>query len=71
MAYLDTCVTVVDALSFPSDFGSGQTLEDREWSAMPGDSRNIVDLLVDQVRKTVLSDVLVTESRLGMLHPLP
>ena len=48
-SYIDTMVTVVDALNFFSDFGSAQTLQDREASNIENDNRTIVNLLVDQV----------------------
>ena len=49
-ARLDTTVTVVDAFNFARDFGSPDSLEARRAAAFEGDSRNVVDLLVDQVR---------------------
>lgn len=49
-ARLDTTVTVVDAANFPRDWASPDALVDRALEAAPGDSRAVVDLLVDQVR---------------------
>ncbi|WP_299537207.1 GTP-binding protein [Ulvibacterium sp.] len=48
-SYIDTMVTVVDALNFFKDFGSPETLMDRELTNMDGDHRYIADLLTDQV----------------------
>lgn len=48
-SYVDTMVTVVDAFNFFKDFGSPETLEDRDLTNMEGDSRTIVNLLTDQV----------------------
>ncbi|CQR54902.1 GTP-binding protein [Paenibacillus riograndensis] len=49
LARLDTMVTVVDANRFWHDFGSGDSLVDRGTTAGEGDSRDIVDLLIDQI----------------------
>ncbi|QDS88113.1 Putative metal chaperone YciC [Rosistilla ulvae] len=49
LAELDTMVTVVDAGNFMKDFGSWDDLADRRMGLSEGDTRNIVDLLVDQV----------------------
>ena len=48
-SYIDTMVTVVDALNFLKDFGSPQRLKDRELSDIEGDDRTIVNLLTDQI----------------------
>ncbi|MEM6766807.1 MAG: GTP-binding protein [Bacteroidota bacterium] len=48
-SYVDTMVTVVDAFNFFKDYGSADTLVDRELTDMAGDYRTIVDLLTDQV----------------------
>jgi len=48
-SYVDTMVTVVDAFNFFKDFGSPETLKDRELSDIDGDQRTIVNLLTDQV----------------------
>jgi G3E family GTPase len=49
VAELDTMVTVVDAANFMKDFGSWNDLTDRRMGLSDEDTRNIVDLLVDQV----------------------
>lgn len=49
VAELDTMVTVVDAGNFMKDFGSWDDLTDRRMGLSEDDTRNIVDLLVDQV----------------------
>lgn len=48
-SYIDTMVTVVDALHFFKDFGSAELLTDRKLTDMEGDNRTIVNLLTDQV----------------------
>ncbi len=48
-SYIDAMVTVVDALNFFEDFGSVEKLTDRALTDIPGDNRNIVNLLTDQV----------------------
>ncbi len=48
-SYVDTMVTVVDALNFFKDFGSPETLMDRDLTDIEGDYRAIVNLLTDQV----------------------
>lgn len=48
-ADLDTMVTVIDAQNFLIDFGSWDDLVDREIGLSEEDTRNVVDLLVDQV----------------------
>jgi G3E family GTPase len=49
VARLDTMVTVVDALNFLRDYGSRDDLADRRAGLSDEDTRNVVDLLVDQV----------------------
>jgi len=49
LSYIDTMVTVVDAFNFAKDFGSSETLMDRELSDIEGDVRTIVNLLTDQI----------------------
>ncbi len=46
---LDTMVTVVDANRFWHDFASGETLLDRKQATGEGDTREVVDLLIDQI----------------------
>jgi G3E family GTPase len=48
-SYIDTMVTVVDAFNFFKDFGSPETLIDRELTDTEEDTRSIVNLLTDQV----------------------
>lgn len=48
-SYVDTMVTVVDSFNFFKDFGSPETLMDREMTDMEDDFRTIVNLLTDQV----------------------
>ncbi|MHA6480460.1 GTP-binding protein [Paenibacillus sp. strain BS8-2] len=53
---LDSMVTVVDAYRFWSDFASGETLMDRKQAVGEDDSREVVDLLIDQIE---FCDVLI------------
>ncbi|GAB08645.1 hypothetical protein GOARA_013_00890 [Gordonia araii NBRC 100433] len=46
---LDTMVTVVDAATFLPELTRGERLAERDLEAAAGDTRNISDLLVDQV----------------------
>ena len=48
-SYVDTMVTVVDAANFFRDYGSPETLVDRDLTDIEGDDRTIVNLLTDQV----------------------
>lgn len=69
---LDTMVTVVDAFNFFKDFGSADTIVDREMTDDEEDNRSIVNLLTDQVEfaNVILlnkSD-LVSETDLGVLE---
>ncbi len=48
-SYVDTMVTVVDAFNFFKDFGSPETLIDRDLTDIEGDFRTIVNLLTDQI----------------------
>ena len=48
-SYVDTMVTVVDAFNFFKDFGSSETLMDRELTTIENDFRTIVNLLTDQI----------------------
>lgn len=48
-SYVDTMVTVVDSFNFFKDFGSPETLMDRDMTDMEDDYRTIVNLLTDQV----------------------
>lgn len=53
---LDTMVTVVDAYRFWHDFSSGESLLDREQAVGEDDTREVVDLLIDQIE---FCDVLI------------
>ncbi len=69
---LDTMVTVVDAFNFFKDFGSADTILDREMTDDEEDDRSIVNLLTDQVEFANViilnkSD-LVTDDQLGLLE---
>lgn len=70
-SYVDTMVTVVDAYNFFKDFGSPETLMDRELTDIDGDYRTIVNLLTDQVEFAnviLLNKVdLVSAEHLGVL----
>ncbi|QMV39866.1 GTP-binding protein [Cohnella cholangitidis] len=46
---LDCMVTVVDAYRFWHDFSSGETLLDRSQAIGENDTREVVDLLIDQI----------------------
>lgn len=46
---LDCMVTVVDAYGFWRDFSSGESLLDREQAVGSNDSRDVVDLIMDQI----------------------
>lgn len=48
-SYIDCMVTVVDAFNFPLDFGTNETLIDRNLTNMENDHRSIVNLLTDQI----------------------
>ncbi|WP_268036792.1 GTP-binding protein [Algoriphagus sp. PAP.12] len=69
---LDTMVTVVDAFNFFNDFGSAETIVDRDMTDDPEDSRSIVNLLTDQVEFAnviVLNKTdLVSEENLRLLE---
>ena len=72
ISQLDTMVTVVDALNFFNDFGSTDTILDRNMTDDKEDDRSIVNLLTDQVEFANViilnkSD-LVTEDQLGLLE---
>jgi len=70
-SYVDTMVTVVDAFNFFKDFGSPETLMDRELTDMEDDHRTIVNLLTDQIEFAnviILNKTdLVTSEDLGIL----
>jgi G3E family GTPase len=56
VARLDTMVTVVDAANLLKDYGSADFLSDRGETAGEGDTRTLVDLLVEQIE---FADVVV------------
>lgn len=70
-SYIDTMVTVVDAFNFFEDFGSPETLMDRELTNIDGDYRTIVNLLTDQIEfaNVILLNKtdLVSKEHLGIL----
>jgi len=70
-SYVDTMVTVVDAFNFFKDFGSPETLMDRDLTDMEGDYRTIVNLLTDQVEFANVIIInkadLVSSEHLGIL----
>ncbi len=49
VARLDTMVTVVDALNFPTDLANADSLQERGESLGEDDERTVADLLVDQI----------------------
>lgn len=49
IAFLDTLVTVVDAKNFLRDFGSEDTVVDRQAAVNDEDERTIVDLMTEQI----------------------
>ena len=73
-SYVDTMVTVVDAFNFFKDFGSPETLMDRDLTDIEGDYRTIVNLLTDQIEFAnviVLNKTdLVSKDTLKILHSL-
>ena len=46
---LDTMVTVVDANRFWDDFADGESLLDRKQAIDENDTREVIDLLIDQI----------------------
>ncbi len=70
-SYIDCMVTVVDAFNFFKDFGSAETLMDRNLTDLDGDYRTIVNLLTDQIEFAnviILNKTdLVTKDTLGIL----
>jgi len=73
-SYIDTMVTVVDAFNFFNDFGSPETLMDRDLTDMEGDHRTIVNLLTDQIEFAnviILNKTdLVSKEQLGVLKAM-
>lgn len=70
-SYVDTMVTVVDSFNFFKDFGSPETLMDRNMTDIEEDYRTIVNLLTDQVEFAnviILNKAdLISEEGLGVL----
>ncbi|RNB91173.1 GTP-binding protein [Brevibacillus fluminis] len=62
---LDTMVTVVDAYRFWHDFSSGETLLSRNQAVDEQDTREVVDLLIDQIE---FCDVLIL-NKCDMVDP--
>ncbi|TCS96578.1 GTP-binding protein [Hazenella coriacea] len=56
LCQIDTMVTVVDAYRFWKDFSSGESLLDRSEALGENDTRDVVDLLIDQIE---FCDVLI------------
>lgn len=48
-SFIDCMVTVVDVFNFPANFGTNETLMDRDLTNMENDYRTIVNLLTDQL----------------------
>lgn len=73
-SYVDTMVTVVDAFNFFKDFGSPETLMDRDLTNIEGDYRTIVNLLTDQIEFAnviILNKTdLVSEDSLSVLRAI-
>lgn len=65
LCQLDTMVTVVDANRFWADFTSGETLIDRKQELGEEDTRDVVDLLIDQIE---FCDVLIL-NKCDMIKP--
>ena len=70
-SYVDTMVTVVNGFNFFKDFGSPETLIDRDLTNIEGDFRTIVNLLTDQIEFAnviVLNKTdLISKEHLGIL----
>lgn len=49
ICHLDTMVTVVDANRFWDDFADGESLLDRKQAINENDTREVIDLLIDQI----------------------
>ncbi|MDC3276412.1 GTP-binding protein [Flavobacteriaceae bacterium] len=71
---IDTMVTVVDAFNFFKDFGSPETLIDRNLTDIEGDYRTIVNLLTNQIEFAnviILNKIdMVDQSTLGVLREI-
>lgn len=71
-SYVDTMVTVVDSFNFFNDFGSPETLMDRDMTDIEDDFRTIVNLLTDQIEFAnviILNKTdMVSDQHLGVLR---
>jgi len=74
ISQLDTLVTVIDCFNFIKDFGSIDTLKDRNATDLEGDYRTLVNLLTDQIEFAnviILNKTdLVTPQTLGTIKAL-
>jgi G3E family GTPase len=64
-SYIDSMVTVVDCYNFFKDFGSMDTLQERELTEMEHDYRTIVNLLTDQIE---FADIIVL-NKIDLVKP--
>jgi G3E family GTPase len=64
-SYIDSMVTVVDCYNFFKDFGSMDTLQERELTDMEHDYRTIVNLLTDQIE---FADIIVL-NKIDLVKP--
>ncbi|WP_342718936.1 GTP-binding protein [Bacillus paramycoides] len=73
--HLDTMVTVVDANTFWDDFADGESLLDRKQAIDENDTREVIDLLIDQIEfaNVILLnkiDLIEKEDRIELHHLL-
>lgn len=64
-SYIDSMVTVVDCFNFFKDFGSMDTLQERELTDMDNDYRTIVNLLTDQIE---FADIIIL-NKIDLVKP--
>ncbi len=73
-SYIDCMVTVVDAFNFAKDFGTNETLMDRDLTNIENDYRTIVNLLTDQIEFAnviILNKIdLVDAATVGLLEAI-
>lgn len=72
---LDTMVTVVDANTFWDDFADGESLLDRKQAIDENDTREVIDLLIDQIEFANViilnkTDLIEKEDRIELHHLL-